>query len=615
MTDPSLDRKRKKITIAASLKGVEMAEKALIRMGFESKSNFAKSQLLARSTVTKFFRRDPIQLDSFKRICEALELNWKEVVLIPEELEELSTSDRSGSFVSIVVESARRYYTQLTVIDKQTKTVKIEIRLTGHINSVDNLKFLELILQEYSGDTIEITDIKEGSIRLFVEGSPEDIERLVSRIKSGELKTVAGFPVEDVQILSESSDDDESSESDEKWRLVQEIVSQPVKMRQLNGVDLSDADLSGADLSGANLIGADLSGADLRNVDLRYANLSYANLIGADLSDADLSYANLIGADLSDADLRNAIINNVKQVAYSSVKQVAYSSLIRRRKIIITLLTILIIFCIFAIRHYNRFRLYNNHDLVYADLRNADLRNRNLRNADLRNADLRNAKLSGADLRNADLRNAKLSGADLRNAKLSGTDLRNAILNGVNLTSTDLRNAILNGANLTSADLSYAILNGADLSYAILNGADLSYAILNGVDFRKTIFDNTTIISPKWSRVIKIVTEGASGQNLSNVDLSSADLKRTDFRSANLSDANLSDADLRDADLRDADLRDADLRDADLRDADLRDADLTDANVANASFGGNIGLTEDIKRDLERRGAIFGDRPPVLNPK
>ena len=57
---------KKKITYKASLQGVERAEAAFKRYGFESKSNFAKSQLISRSTVTKFFQRQPIQLDSFK---------------------------------------------------------------------------------------------------------------------------------------------------------------------------------------------------------------------------------------------------------------------------------------------------------------------------------------------------------------------------------------------------------------------------------------------------------------------------------------------------------------------------------------------------------------------
>ncbi|OUL25451.1 hypothetical protein BV378_15385 [Nostoc sp. RF31YmG] len=78
--------------------------------------------------------------------------------------------------------------------------------------------------------------------------SPEDIKRLVSRIKSGELKIVAGFPVEDVEIVSESSNDDESIKSDDKWRLVQKIVNPVFKIKDLLNADLSDADLNNANV-------------------------------------------------------------------------------------------------------------------------------------------------------------------------------------------------------------------------------------------------------------------------------------------------------------------------------------------------------------------------------
>ncbi|MEH2467841.1 pentapeptide repeat-containing protein [Nostoc sp.] len=325
MTDPNPSGKKKKITITASPKGVEVAKNTLIRLGFESRLNFAKSQLLARSTVTKFFQGKPIQLDSFKRICEALKLNWREITGLTEEKQpkQLSTSSYSSPGSDGVVEQVQPKHRQVTVIDKQSKKIQVVIILEGDIDSVKNWKIIQSAIREYSGDTIQITDIKEGSIRLFVEGSPEDIERLVSRIKSGELKTITGFPVEDVQILSESSNDDKSTESDEKWRLVQEIVNQPVVMRELSGADLSDADLSSANLSGANLFsadlsnanlsganlsGANLSGANLSGVDLSYADLFSANLSGANLSGANLFSANLSGADLSGADLESAIV-------------------------------------------------------------------------------------------------------------------------------------------------------------------------------------------------------------------------------------------------------------------------------------------------------------------
>jgi hypothetical protein len=59
MTNSNSGRKRKKITYTASIEGIKKAENALIRLGFESKINFAKSQLLSRSTVTKFFQLQP----------------------------------------------------------------------------------------------------------------------------------------------------------------------------------------------------------------------------------------------------------------------------------------------------------------------------------------------------------------------------------------------------------------------------------------------------------------------------------------------------------------------------------------------------------------------------
>jgi uncharacterized protein YjbI with pentapeptide repeats len=63
------------------------------------------------------------------------------------------------------------------------------------------------------------------------------------------------------------------------------------------------------------------------------------------------------------------------------------------------------------------------------------------------------------------------------------------------------------------------------------------------------------------------------------------------------------------ADLSRADLRDADLRDADLSGADLRGADLSVIQVEKTRFRNNLGITEELKKDLINRGAIFEDSP------
>ena len=437
MTDLSIIKK-KKITITASSEGIKIAENALIRLGFDSKINFAKSQLLARSTVTKFFQRQPIQLDSFKKICQELKLDWRKIAELSEEKPSQipGITDCINPDINEVGEKmlTPTSYLQVTVIDKKTNTIKAQIKLRGDINSFGDLGRSEFYLRLFAGDTIKITDIKEGSIRLTVEGFQEDIDRLVSGIKSGELKEVSGFPVADVQILSESSEDDESNELNNKWHLVREIVTQGFRHRNLSGVDLSDADLSGAYLNRADLSGADLSGADLSGAYLSRADLSGADLSGADLSGADLSGANLSGADLSGADLSGANLRS------------AY--------------------------------------LRSADLSGANLSGADLSGADLSGADLIDANLSGANLSGADLIDADLSGADLRSADLRSADLSFANLSGANLSGADLSGAHLRGAYLGLADLSGADLSGADLSGAKLIGADLSKTKVEKARFR-----------------------------------------------------------------------------------------------------------------------------------
>ena len=62
-------------------------------------------------------------------------------------------------------------------------------------------------------------------------------------------------------------------------------------------------------------------------------------------------------------------------------------------------------------------------------------------------------------------------------------------------------------------------------------------------------------------------------------------------------------------DLANADLTGANLRLINFIDANLSDADLTDADVEGAVFGDNAGLTELVKQELQRRGAVFQDSP------
>ena len=412
MTNPPRNNPKKKLTIVASEKGVEIAEKALKRRGFNSKSDFSKSKFISRNTVSKFFNRQKIQLDTFKKICQELTLNWREVAGIEEgDPKQSNVSDGSssemndggGGAMQSILSCERR---RVIVLDELSQVKKLEIILTGDIYSVENLKVLEFILREHSGNTIKIIDVKEGSIRLTVEGSQEDIERLLSKLQSGEIQEINGFPIEDFQASSERVEDEDNDEADDKWNLVREIVSRSVKNRNLAGADLSDADLSGANLRGADLIGADLIGADLIGADLIGADLIGANLIGADLS----------GADLSGADLRRAFVIGALVIGAFVIEASLSGALV-----------------IGAL-------------VIKANRRRADLRRAFLRRAFLRRADLRRADLSGANLKGANLKGADLSGANLSGANLSGANLSGADLSGADLSDADLI-----GANVQDA--------------------------------------------------------------------------------------------------------------------------------------------------------------------
>jgi uncharacterized protein YjbI with pentapeptide repeats len=132
-----------------------------------------------------------------------------------------------------------------------------------------------------------------------------------------------------------------------KQTIVENIVNQPIRNRQLkyadlsgvnlsgislieaylNHANLSDTDLSHAYLRGTYLSGANLTGTLLRGTylkgtylrntnlsgtDLTNANVSGAILRNANLRDADLTGADFIAADLTDSDLSGANVHNTQ---------------------------------------------------------------------------------------------------------------------------------------------------------------------------------------------------------------------------------------------------------------------------------------------------------------
>jgi uncharacterized protein YjbI with pentapeptide repeats len=304
--------------------------------------------------------------------------------------------------------------------------------------------------------------------------------------------------------------------------------------------------------------------ADLSEAYLYGANLSEANLRKANLSKAYLYGANLIGANLRGANLRKAYLSE-------------------------------------------------------ADLSNANLRGANLSEADLREANLSRAYLHGANLSKAYLYGAYFYGANLSKASLSSAYLSEGKLSNTNLSSANLSSANLSAANLSRANLSAANLSGADLNSAYLSGANLCGANLSGANLNNASLNNANLNNASLSGA------NLSGANLSGANLSGAYLSRANLSGANLNNASLIGASLIGASLIGASLIGASLSGANLIATNLSAANLSGVNLSGVNLSGAIvedavfvntsGLQETERDDLERRGAIFGDRPPVLVPR
>ena len=140
-----------------------------------------------------------------------------------------------------------------------------------------------------------------------------------------------------------------------------------------------------------------------------------------------------------------------------------------------------------------------------------------------------------------------------------------------------------------NARLSNTSMSCANFNYATLIKANLSQADLRYGNFR--------------------------GANLNQANLSRAFLNSADLSDTTLVRTNLSSANLRNTNLIGANLIGSDLKDACLIGANLTDADLSGADVEKARFGNNQGISEPIKRDLVRRGAIFVGEPPTQDSK
>ncbi|MFN9317415.1 MAG: pentapeptide repeat-containing protein [Microcystis sp.] len=260
-------------------------------------------------------------------------------------------------------------------------------------------KINNLIQKIARNNTIKPIMKLKGSIRLFLEGSEDGLQRLADLHQSGELQALLNeLKSDDIpEIIVKKAELTTDAKVIEKAELIKAIREGTIDKKTLQQVDLS-----GAILIGAILIGAILRGANLRGADLSWANLSEAYLSEADLSWANLSRANLSRADLSEANLRGAYLSGA---------------------------------------------ILRGADLSGANLSGAKLRGAILIEADLSGANLKEAILSGANLSGADLREADLRGANLSKADLSGAKCENSsFIDATGITPEQKQDLIRRGA-------------------------------------------------------------------------------------------------------------------------------------------------------------------------
>ena len=226
----------------------------------------------------------------------------------------------------------------------------------------------------------ENPSIEEDDVRIILRGTLKDLENLQELFRAGTLKKVCGIPVNDIQILNESLDDN----------IVQEICSQ-----QKEGLQLANVNLIKRNLANVYWVGANLSNAKLSDANLNNAKLSNANLRGADLFRASLCQADLVRALMYQADLRQANLSNadLRFTQFNKTTKIDEIWMLKWKHI--------------------------NQKAESEDSR---------KGTNLSGADFTNANLSGAIFINANL-----SGAIFTNANLSG-----AIFSFANLGSADL---------------------------------------------------------------------------------------------------------------------------------------------------------------------------------
>ena len=90
-------------TLCCSTEGIKKAKRALIRFSLTQKA-FAQELEVTRQPIGKFFTGKPVDRNLFIQICEALELQWEEVVAEPPNEAEVEANQNNINMDALVKE-------------------------------------------------------------------------------------------------------------------------------------------------------------------------------------------------------------------------------------------------------------------------------------------------------------------------------------------------------------------------------------------------------------------------------------------------------------------------------------------------------------------------------
>ena len=105
--------------------------------------------------------------------------------------------EETATQLNIEQDQDKKY--EMTFVFSGTLTEDSEVEFNGKKTKI---KALLQHLETFCDGELTIYEASQGSVRLRLGGSPEDLEKLQELFKSGELNEVLGIPVKDVQLIT-----------------------------------------------------------------------------------------------------------------------------------------------------------------------------------------------------------------------------------------------------------------------------------------------------------------------------------------------------------------------------------------------------------------------------